>query len=373
MRTLLIIALFFCSFSVQVDAQSRTEIQIPDVPGYFTLKCDFHMHTVFSDGDVWPTVRVNEAWQQGLDAISITDHLEYRPHNQDIKSDHNRSFEIAKPLADKLDIILIRGTEITKNMPPGHFNALFIKNANLIDRENWLEALREANEQGAFVIWNHPGWKSQQPERTLWWSQHTRLYEEGILKGIEVYNEHEFYPEAVKWANEKVLTIFANSDVHGSVFELYGQNKPGPHRPLTLVFTTERKSEAIRYALENQRTAAYFDGKIIGSAKFLEPIFHESINVKNDYLRLQYKESKYVQIYNRSDIDFILKANSKSNSGFSYKENVVLKSKSTTLIEVNGITEEIDFQSKLKLNYDIMNLTDIDGSKIKVAIEVMNF
>ena len=56
--------------------ETRHEIQFPDVPGYQTLKCDFHMHTVFSDGLVWPTVRVNEAWRTGLDAISITDHIE---------------------------------------------------------------------------------------------------------------------------------------------------------------------------------------------------------------------------------------------------------------------------------------------------------
>lgn len=40
-------------------AHFRKEILIPDIAGYLTLKCDFHMHTVFSDGNVWPTVRVD--------------------------------------------------------------------------------------------------------------------------------------------------------------------------------------------------------------------------------------------------------------------------------------------------------------------------
>jgi len=39
--------------------ESRKEVKIPDIPGYLTLKCDFHMHTIFSDGLVWPTVRVD--------------------------------------------------------------------------------------------------------------------------------------------------------------------------------------------------------------------------------------------------------------------------------------------------------------------------
>lgn len=29
-------------------ARFRKEISLPDIPGYITLKCDFHMHTVFS-------------------------------------------------------------------------------------------------------------------------------------------------------------------------------------------------------------------------------------------------------------------------------------------------------------------------------------
>lgn len=53
----------------------RNEIRIPNILGYITLKCDFHMHTVFSDGKVWPTVRVDEAWREGLDAIALTDHI----------------------------------------------------------------------------------------------------------------------------------------------------------------------------------------------------------------------------------------------------------------------------------------------------------
>ena len=61
------------------QAQRRNEIQVPDLDGYTTLKCDFHMHSVFSDGLVWPTVRVDEAYRDGLDAISLTEHIEVPP------------------------------------------------------------------------------------------------------------------------------------------------------------------------------------------------------------------------------------------------------------------------------------------------------
>ncbi len=80
----------------------REVIHIPDIRGYKTLKCDFHVHTVFSDGKVWPDVRVNEAWQQGYDAIAITDHIEYRPFKDVVLGDFNESYKIAKKRADQI-------------------------------------------------------------------------------------------------------------------------------------------------------------------------------------------------------------------------------------------------------------------------------
>ena len=64
------------------------------------------MHSVFSDGLVWPTVRVDEAYREGLDAISLTEHIEYRPHKKDIIADHNRSYELSQKQAKKLGILL---------------------------------------------------------------------------------------------------------------------------------------------------------------------------------------------------------------------------------------------------------------------------
>lgn len=59
------------------------------------MKCNLHTHTVFSDGLVRPTVRIDEAYREGLDVIAITEHIEYRPHEEDVKANHNRSYEVA--------------------------------------------------------------------------------------------------------------------------------------------------------------------------------------------------------------------------------------------------------------------------------------
>ena len=93
--------------------RERKVLHIPDLPGFLTLKGDFHMHTMFSDGSVWPETRVDEAWKEGVDVIAITDHLEYLPHKKDITADHNRSWKIAQQHAKGKDVIVIAGTEIT--------------------------------------------------------------------------------------------------------------------------------------------------------------------------------------------------------------------------------------------------------------------
>ena len=107
-------------------ALGRT-IRFPDIPGYKTLKCDLHQHTVFSDGSVWPDIRVMEALMDGLDAISLTEHLEYQPHKEDLPHpDRNRSFNLALKEAKDHNLVIINGSEITRKMPPGHNNAIFL-------------------------------------------------------------------------------------------------------------------------------------------------------------------------------------------------------------------------------------------------------
>lgn len=93
-------------------------------------------------------MRVNEAWQQGLDAIAITDHIEYRPFKDMVIGDLNESYKIAKAHADYLGFIVIKGAEVTREKPIGHLNALFINDANKLDQEDPVDALREAKKQG---------------------------------------------------------------------------------------------------------------------------------------------------------------------------------------------------------------------------------
>ena len=118
---------------LNINAQNRKEF-FKSPKGMFLISSDLHIHSVFSDGEVWPSIRIKEARRDGLDLISLTEHLEYLSYKNDMNiTDRNRSFEISNSMLKQEEaLMVINGTEITKPMPPGHFNAVFIKDANLI-------------------------------------------------------------------------------------------------------------------------------------------------------------------------------------------------------------------------------------------------
>lgn len=365
----IIFSVYLFLLVINGSGQSRKIIRIPDIPGYRTLKCDFHMHTIFSDGTVWPTIRVEEAWREGLDAISITDHIEYRPHSKDIEADHNRSFEIAEPLAKSLNILLIKGAEITRSMPPGHINALFIRNANLLERDNVFDAIGEARDQGAFLIWNHPGWKDQQPDTTLWWEEHTRLLQNNMLHGIEVFNYNEHYPEAIDWAGNKKLTPIASTDIHEPVGMAYDVERS--HRPMTLVFSRSRTEGGIREALFSRRTAAYFNNTLVGRAQLLEPLFFASLRITPSPGPLRNGETRKIELLNNSDIDYELES-VQPGIGFDATSSVLVRANRVSVIELTGNSEEVSNMDNLSIYYRVKNLLVNSSDNLVVTLTIPN-
>jgi hypothetical protein len=283
---------------------ARKEIRIPNIPGYQTLKCDFHIHTIFSDGDVWPTVRVKEAWMEGLDAIAITDHIEKQPSKKYIGGDHNASFEVAQTEAREKNILLIRAGEVTRSMPPGHLNALFLDDVNPLDTQDPFDALMAAKKQGAFIIWNHPGWKAQQPDTCLWMPMHQELFEKGLINGIEIFNEQEYYPIVLNWCLNRNLAVISNSDIHDVAGYFYDLEKE--HRPMTLVFARERSLQSLKEAMFEQRTLAYFDNKLAGKKELLEALFKASISAEPTGEKDREQRMLY-EVKNISSIPFIVK------------------------------------------------------------------
>ena len=329
-----IVAALLLATPAAAQLNARKHVAIPDIMEYQTLACDFHMHTVFSDGDVWPTVRVQEAWREGIDAISITDHIEYQPKRSDIPTSHNRNYEVALPVAESLDIILIRGTEITRAEPMGHHNALFIDDVNPLALPDSVASVRAAVEQGAFIHWNHPGWKNQ-GGRAYWTEIQDTLFDSGLLHGIEVVNSLSYYPDALAFCLKNNLTMIGNSDNHppmGFTYDL----EDGEHRPMTLVFATERTAEAIEEALFARRTAVYWKNMLIGREEFLEPIFEESVRVINPYISITGRGRAQIQLENTSDVPFELEFAGDAALGIAGPRRIVLPAHRTVVCSVSG-------------------------------------
>jgi len=270
---------------VGTQVETRVPLPVPDIPGYRTLKADLHLHTVFSDGNVWPTVHVMEAWRDGLDVIALTDHVEYRPHVADVTTSIDRAYSVAKSAADELGIVLVPGAEITRPVsaddPFGataHFNALFVRNASALDAPTLLEELRKAREQDAFIFWNHPGFRVEKAE---WFPAIAEAYEQQLFQGVELVNGPNVYPEVFPWIEQKRLTILSNSDAHDPMPPRVAAGV----RPITLIFARSADLQGIRDALVQRRTAAWMGGELWGAEEHLRALWSAAVRFETSRIK----------------------------------------------------------------------------------------
>lgn len=286
----------------------RKEIILPaQVGGFNVYKADLHTHSVYSDGSVSPQFRVREAWYDGLDVLAITEHIEYRPFEKQFASylnveggtqpDLNAAVSQAQKEAAHWDMFIIPGTEITRNgTKVGHFNALFTKDNNTIYDEDPVQAIRNAKNQGALVMHNHPGWRKTSLDYT---PTEKAAYDEGLIDGVEVMNSSEFYPGIIDRVQERGLFISANTDVHSSTSEDY--NAFGYMRLMTLIFASERSEAALREALEADRTLAFGYNTLCGKEELLVEFFRSSVAVS------KVAENTYM-ITNQTSIPYVIQS-----------------------------------------------------------------
>ena len=295
------------------EAQVRkTPYRFPDTGEYKVLKADFHIHTVFSDGVVWPVARVEEAYAEDLDVIAIADHVESRPHLTDMSTtDHNRAYDLAKDAAIRYGIILIHAAEITRNMPPGHLNAIDIQDANRFeafvnksnprDSSRVIEALEEAKRQGGFIFWNHTAYPTPDNKST-WHPIHQRILDLGLMMGIEIVNGERYEPVAFQWCLDHNLTVLANTDVHSTMAQ---KRSIDGFKVMTLVLARDKTQEAVMDALRNHRTVALWNNQLIGRKEHVVPIVQSAIKAvlhnRDDKLLLEY--------INESGLPFTLQLN----------------------------------------------------------------
>lgn len=299
----------------QLEQGVRTIIEIPDIEGYKTLKCDFHLHTVFADAHLSPAGRVREAWHDGLDVIAMSEHIGVHK-SQGIKlKDYNLPINLAVKEGKKWGLLVVPAVEITRTKPFGHMNALFIQDPNLFEEVRYkvdengkllrdkdgnripnpteMDDFRKAEAQGAFMIWNHPGWPDR---KSTLYPLHKQLIKEGRIHAVELFNGVEWYPRVLDWFDEYKLPMMANSDAHNTTHFEYGRSL----RPMTLVFAKEYTLESLREALFAGRMVALFDNTLAGDAKYLEPLIKASLKV-----RVIDEKKGVLEVTNRSDVKLL--------------------------------------------------------------------
>lgn len=336
------------------QADYRKEIVLPQVNGYNVYKADLHSHTVFSDGQVMPELRVREAWKDGLDVIAITDHIEYRkneavmvehlvkyadkkhkeavnhriPKNGEITKDGimvdlNYSVKLAQKAAKGYGLTIIPGTEITRDVSKaGHYNALFTTDNNLVFAPEAYQSIKNAKAQGALVMHNHPGWL----KTSLDYSDLDKIvYEEGLIDGVEVMNGEEFYPGIIERTVEKNIFISANTDIHSTTSEEY--RSVGYDRPMTLILAKDKSLESLREALEQNRTLAFGFGTLCGAEQLLKDFFAASVKVERI-------SPKVVQLTNLTSVSYTLQKDGSNQ--------VVLPSMSSIRVSVAKDAKTLD-------------------------------
>ncbi len=373
MKKLTLFVFLFSFSTINLPQQIRKDIRIPDILGYKTLKCDFHSHTVFSDGNVWPDLRVREAFMEGLDAIAVTDHIEYQPHKNDIIKNNNRSYEIAKIKEKEFGVIVIKGSEITRKMPPGHLNALFLKDSAPLDTSDFMIAIKAAVSQGAFIQWNHPFWLNPtfptKDGKPTWFPVHQELFDNGWMNGIEIVNERAYYPDVYKWCIENNITIMGNSDIHDPSDYFFDYEK-GDLRPMTLVFAKEKTEDGIKEALLDHRTAVLHSDSLFGKEEYLKEIFNNSVKLLTEKIIGTKGNTFYVQITNTSDIPIKFKLE-KENDNFGLPQRLTLPAQRTIAFSVKPKSKELLGQNNLIMNYIIENFLTGPESNLKVEFTVM--
>ena len=316
---------------VGVQPSKRTEIILPQVNGYNVYKGDFHIHTSYSDGRVNPKGRVLEAWYDGLDVIAITDHyegtsglkgalkvaaplspdgkpLEYKSATERgaVPADFNAIHKEAEwqLKMSRFPMLLIKGCEMAREPKEyGHFNCLFLKDINTVYNKDIAEAFKNVHKQGGIVIHNHPSYR--RPGGTTDKSEsHKKLYDAGLIDGVEIVNGTNFDPRMVRRCIEEKLTMLANTDEH--VLTSYRFGSHNCHRTMTLIFAKDLTEKAIKDAFLKHRTLAYFAGNLAGEEQLLGDFLNAAVEcriVKED----KKKGERTYMLTNMSSITYQLR------------------------------------------------------------------
>ncbi|MEM7015737.1 MAG: Sb-PDE family phosphodiesterase, partial [Pseudomonadota bacterium] len=333
-----------------------------------------------------PDIRVEEARRDGLNAVAITEHLEWQPHLDDIPHpDRNRAYEIANAKSEQAAVMVIPGAEITRGIDIEHLNAVFIKDANKLmtpgktsarngdefgerfrggDEAGLKEArtiLEEANNQGAFVFINHPTWTGINSDGRAHFSAfHAAAIKDKLIQGIEVGNGGSYSEDAFRIALDNNLAILGTSDIHGLVAWDYADENeplvPGGRgaRTTTLIITKSATLDGIRTALFNKRTVAAVSNQLYGRQAELTAVLSNALSFSLEGPSKNYSGATSVYnaiIVNKMPIPIVIRNASGQYFG-RHTSTVFIGARDTVKIQISALDKPDEL---ITLEVDIMN------------------
>jgi hypothetical protein len=302
-----------------MGGSTRHEIILPKVKGYNLYSADLHIHTTYSDGTLNVKGRTQEAWRDGLDIIVSSDHMSIRPPKDkelvgqptpaEVRAKYgnrpSKSVADVTKLGESYGMLVIPGVEITRHPDKiGHYNALFIKDANTIYDADPEQAIRNAKAQGALIMHNHPGWKRKTVDMNEF---HEKVYGAGLIDGVEVVNGGSFGAKLIKRCVDNKLFVAAATDTHRITAFAFEQRDY--FRTCTFVLAKELTEKAVRNALEKNRTLAYAYDNVIGEESLIREFYNGSIAMKVAYVSS--KGERTVVLTNMTSIPFTLRRGAK--------------------------------------------------------------
>jgi hypothetical protein len=231
--------------------ETPTEQQTPEpTANYVVLKCEFHMHTTFSDGKYSPADMIQYYSDHGYDVVAVTDHT-------NVLNWHGGLVE-AKAAGQLTGITVIEGGEISFRWDDGtkeHIVALFchaMDSTNAATTLTMKQIFDDIHAKGGIGIVAHP-WSS--------WNNWQNYIDASYIDGWE-YEPYAISAEYRSWLLSSNKIYVFDHDAHG--YWLDGGNWGEAH---TLLMAHNNTEAGVREALEACRAVVSYQNRIYGSTQ----------------------------------------------------------------------------------------------------------
>jgi len=229
----------------------------PEMADLRPLRCDFHIHTSYSDGTHSPAEMVVRGRELGLDALAITDHNCYQASLEAIEFVHKSGMGITCFPGEEVTSSTWHVLSIGANAPIGYRDIGANGPVRFIDDQASYSELQKTlgmiRQCGGKSFLAHPYWTSgrrmNQPAE-----EYEHLLSEGGVDGIELLGEvlwEENLRSLARYSeldSKAKLPILGNSDTHSP------QHTFGSY--WTLVFARSNSQEDIMTAILDHRSVA---------------------------------------------------------------------------------------------------------------------